>query len=228
MIDLNNFIAALKCTWIRRMCVNHDANWVYSAKPYIQSATNLIMLGSEYAKFVARKCTKKFWSQVLNAWGKLQSRIQMNSNNNALYSPLWYNPEISKAHLYLPHWYKKVIICLGDMISNKGVFVTQNLLQSVYGIKTNFLEYHRVITCIKGTLAKLRLKCTVSVKPIYPNHIRLLRNSKKGSRDFYKVLTDFDKQDNKPIYSFWEESFTTNHRQIGPLPNRPPSNRPPK
>ena len=209
MIDLNNFIAALKCTWIRRMYVNHDANWVYSAKPYIQSPTNLIMLGSEYAKSVARKCTNKFWSQVLNAWGKLQSRIQMNSNNNALYSPLWYNPEISKAHLYLPHWYKKGIICLGDMISNEGVFVTQNLLQSMFGIKTNFLEYHRVITCIKGTLAKLRLKCTVSVKPIYPNNIRLLKKSKKGSRDFYKVLTDFDNQDNKPIYSFWEECFRT-------------------
>ena len=209
MIDLNNFIAGLKCTWIRRMYVNHDANWVYSAKPYIQSPTNLIMLGSEYAKSVARKCTNKFWSQVLNAWGKLQSRIQMNSNNNALYSPLWYNPEISKAYLYLPHWYKKGIICLGDMISNEGVFVTQNLLQSIFGIKTNFLEYHRVITCIKGTLAKLRLKCTVSVKPIYPNNIRLLQKSKKGSRDFYKVLTDFDNQDNKPIYSFWEECFRT-------------------
>ena len=71
----------------------------------------------------------------------------------------------------------------------------------MFGIKTNFLEYHRVITCIKGTLAKLRLKCTVSVKPIYPNNIRLLKKSKKGSRDFYKVLTDFDNQDNKPIYS---------------------------
>ena len=113
MIDLNNFIATLKCTWIRRMYVNHDANWVYSAKPYILSPTNLSMLRSEYAKSVARKCTNKFWSQVLNAWGKLQCRIQMNSNNNALCSPLWYNPEISKAHLYLPHWYKKGIICLG-------------------------------------------------------------------------------------------------------------------
>ena len=67
-----------------------------------------------------------------------------------------YNPEISKAHLYLPHWYKKAIICLQDMISNKGVFVTQNVLQTVYGIKINFLEYHRVITCIKGTLAKTK------------------------------------------------------------------------
>ena len=64
----------------------------------------------------------------------------MNSNNNALYSPLWYDPEISKAHLYLPHWYKKEIICLGDMISNKGVFVTQNLLQSVYGFKQTSLN----------------------------------------------------------------------------------------
>ena len=87
--------------------------------------------------------------------------------------------------------------------------MTQNLLQSMFGIETNFLEYHRVITCIKGTLAKLRLKCTVSVKPIYPNNIRLLKKSKKGSRDFYKVLTDFDNQDNKPIYSFWEECFRT-------------------
>ena len=60
-------------------------------------------------------CTNKFWSQVLNSWGKLQSRIEMNSINNALSSPLWYNPKISKAHLYLPHWYKKGIICLGDM-----------------------------------------------------------------------------------------------------------------
>ena len=133
----------------------------------------------------------------------------MNSINNALNSPLWYNLEISKAHLYLPHWYKKGIICLGDMISNKGIFVTQNVLQTLYGIKTNFLEYHRVITCIKGTLAKLRLKCTVSVKPIYPNNIRLLKESKKGSRDFYKIITDFGNQDNKAICSFWEECFRT-------------------
>ena len=84
MIDRIHFIAALKCTWIRRMYVNHDANWVYSAKPYIVSPTNLVMLGPEYAKSVARKCTNKFWSQVLYAWGKLQSRIQMNSINSAL------------------------------------------------------------------------------------------------------------------------------------------------
>ena len=54
MIDLNNFTTAQKCTWIRRMYVNHDANWVYSAKPYIQPPTNLVMFGPEYAKSVAR------------------------------------------------------------------------------------------------------------------------------------------------------------------------------
>ena len=191
------------------MYVHQDAYWVLSAKPYIQSPTNLVMLGPDYAKSLARKCTNKFWSQVLNAWSTLQSGLQNNNIENVLNSHLWYNENISKSHLYLAHWYKRGIICVGDIINSNGDFVTQNLLQNVYGIKTNFLEYHRVITCIKGFLAKLRQRCPENVKPNYPINARLLKKSKKGSRDFYNIMTGSDNQDIKPIYSYWEESFRT-------------------
>ena len=89
-----------------------------------------------------------------------------------------------------------------------GAYISQNMLKKVYGIKTNFLEYHRVITCVSGLLAKLKLKCSENVKPNYPNNLSLLLKAIKGSKDFYRTLTDTDSQ-NRPIYSFWEESFRT-------------------
>ena len=87
------------------MYVSSNATLLTAAKPYIQSPTNLVMLGQEHAMSVARKCKNKFWSQVLNAWGKLLCKVK--NINTVICSPLWYNPAISKAQLYLPHWYKK-------------------------------------------------------------------------------------------------------------------------
>ena len=168
------------------------------------------MLGQEHAPSVARKCKNKFRSQVLNAWGKLLCKVKDKNINTVLCSSLWYNPAITKAQLYLPHWYEKGILTVGDVMYKNSAYISQNKLQKIYSIKTIFLDYHRVVTCVSGLLTKLNLKYSENVKPNYPNNLSLLLKSRKGSRDFYRTLTDIDSQ-NRPTSSFWEKKFQDNH-----------------
>ena len=54
--------------------------------------------------------------------------------------------------------------------------------------KANFLEYHRVKTCLKRNLT-IHPQDPI-VKPAWLTNIEILTKSKKGSNDFYNLLTN--------------------------------------
>ena len=150
MIDLGTLISAIKITWIRRLPYNFETPWANIASIYLVGSINkVILLGSYYSLNMARKTTNKFWSKTLYCWSKFINNIPIKNINNPLSESLWNNPMVSKTQLFLSHWYNKGIISIADMIYENGKYISQNDLKMVYHIRTNFLEYHRVITCVK-------------------------------------------------------------------------------
>ena len=84
-------------------------------------------------------------------------------------------------------------------------------MKKTYNIKTIFLEYHQVTTCVNIYMAKLKEKCTKRhQKPFLPNQIKVLQKSKKGSKDFYRILNTDAPGNLISNYSFGEEALHIN------------------
>ena len=132
--------------------------------------------------------------------------ISISDTQSVLSETLWLNPKISKAHLFLPNWYKKGINLPADLIHANRNFMTERTLKNKYHIETNFLEYHRVITCVSVYLSKLKITSKVHQKPSIPNHIRLLLNSKNGSKGFFRTTMNNSCSDAKHSW-FWEQTL---------------------
>ena len=69
-------------------------------------------------------------------------------------------------------------------------------------IKTNFLDYHRVKARLKKNFS-IHLQDPI-VKPVWPTTIEILTKSKKGSKDFYKLLTNTSQLHTLSYKSKWE------------------------
>ena len=49
MLELYDFIGALKITWIHRIYLNNDAPWVNLASYYIKTVSKLFLLEAHFA-----------------------------------------------------------------------------------------------------------------------------------------------------------------------------------
>ena len=208
MIDLENFLYASKLTWIRRLHNSRNSPWAQIYKWQINDIERIITLGSKHSELIAKKIQNKFWLEILQYWSLLISKMPVNTPDDALTIPLWSNGKISKSDLSLPHWYKRGIITPADLIDSQGNFISQATLKSAFGINTNFLEYHRVTTCVKSFYKKLTNTALIHKKPIYPTQIKILQSSHKGTRVFYNILnTNKHKIETPLVYSFWEQAL---------------------
>ena len=88
-----------------------------------------------------------------------------------------------------------------------GKFISQNDLKTVYHIRTNFLEHHRVISCVKNCLSKQKDASKIHKKPTVPIQIKIVSKSMKGSQDFYRILANQNMVHNTTYYSFWEQAL---------------------
>ena len=121
--------------------------------------------------------------------------------------PIWYNMEISNTNLFCPNWYNKGVALVGDLFGSNGKLLTENEIKLSYGIKTNFLEYHRVITCVKVFCNSRKGVSKTHTKPIFPQYIQVLMRSKKGCKDFYNIINSNKNENQTSYYSYWEHKL---------------------
>ena len=120
-----------------------------------------------------------FWKEVLLAWNKLVSKIDLKMSEK-LTCPLWHNPKIFREPLYLPHWFKASILTPSDLINANGNIFSPLELSNHYKIKSNFLEYSRVQRCLKKFLHGVDLQASACERPICPLYLRSLSDPAKG------------------------------------------------
>ena len=79
---------------------------------------------------------------------------------------------------------------VADIILDNGSFMSLNEIRNPYDIQTNFLEYHRVSTCVKTYCKKMRIECIKHVKPVFPIQVKILTKCNKGTKDCYALLRE--------------------------------------
>ena len=67
MINLNNYICALKSTWIRRLLANDSKNVSVFESKYTKNK-GLIDRALEFTKGLVRNKNNIFWNDVLESW----------------------------------------------------------------------------------------------------------------------------------------------------------------
>ena len=210
MTNIYNFINALKLTWIRRFYNVHTnvSPWANLAKLLIGSVEKLVMLGSNYSTKIARETKNKFWHETLKSWSNFVAKLSVSRNPpDVLGFPIWYNMEISNTNLFCPNWYNRGVALVGDLFNGNGKLLTENEIKLSYGIKTNFLEYQRVIKCVQVYCNSRKGTSKSHTKPIFPEYIKVLMKSKKGCKDFYDVINTNKTEIQTSYYSYWENKL---------------------
>ena len=84
MIDLNNFISALKTTWLRRMFIYSNVPWVNLALYNVGPIDKLFKLGPENINKIVNRTTNKFWVEVLHSWRRVMVNTPTSDTQSAL------------------------------------------------------------------------------------------------------------------------------------------------
>ena len=117
MVNLFQFIQALKVTWMRRLILS-EGNWT-NINFTSEQREKMCTLGSSYIKILLRQTQNPFWINVLSAWEKLQNNTEVVSTNDILNQCLWYNKKIKRSQQIVNNWYRNKIICIKDIFNRK-------------------------------------------------------------------------------------------------------------
>ena len=192
MIDLEKFVTAMKCTWIRRLLSVNKSQWKDLFEITISSIRNLTIFGSFYINEIITNIQNNFWQNVLTCWDYLSKKYKTRNNTQLLSTPLWKNPRISNTPLYLPNWFKNKIYFVTDIINQLGSVMNINELNLKYPtLVTNFLEHHRVKKLVEKYIQNNDHDGSFIISlPLIPHHVELVLKNKKGCKDMYIIQID--------------------------------------
>ncbi|PJE77669.1 hypothetical protein CI610_03402 [invertebrate metagenome] len=194
MINIKAFIDSLKLGWIRRL-FSSTSKWQAIIKTYVNTDM-LIQCGSDYLQQCEKKCKNLFWIDVLKACRKFVTSNEVNININCinayLKAPLWFNDKITmdKKSVFFQDWYKKGVVNINDLIKdhNAGTFYTFQDFTQLYRIRTNFLQYHSVISAVKKFNPNPVLPMLEITRPFIPVNFEFFFKHFKGSKHFYNIM----------------------------------------
>ena len=158
MLNIKNYIVALKTTWIRRL-VTKDSKYINIFETQYPKVNDLIIRGAAYLKQWQKSIKNRFWKDVLEAWIKLQSETKPQKIEDTLSMNIWNNDnfKIDNKPIFLKKWFDKKIYYVKDVI-NKNTFYTFEEITSVYNLQTNFLEYYGLINTIRWYIQSTNLQ----------------------------------------------------------------------
>ena len=87
MIALDQFITALKVTWLRRLSTNKEPPWAKLLERNTISIKKLLLLGPSCPKDILNCITNPFWQDVVQSWVAVTLKIPINNLSNLLCSP---------------------------------------------------------------------------------------------------------------------------------------------
>ena len=97
MINLKNYICALKSTWIRRLLAN-DSKYVYVFESKYTKIKDLINRGLEFTKGLTRNKNNIFWNDVLESWIHICNKQNQTKPDEIGSTNIWNNKDIKIAH----------------------------------------------------------------------------------------------------------------------------------
>ena len=155
--------------------------------------------------FYENKLTKFFqnplWIDTTTGWSEYCNKIEIESAQHILDSPLWYNKNlINGQNFYIRNWHNKGIRYISDLFDESGNLFELDMLKNRYGLSGTFLDYQSVIRKIPKNwmtvVSNNKILCIISRFNVKCNiYVQTLINDNKGCRRLYDIMTDA----NKPI-----------------------------
>ena len=194
MINVNNYITALKNAWIRRMFTNNP-KWTNLFKSITGISTmDLIIHGDYFIISKLERIVNKFWRDTLYSWAQIQQKQHPQNVDDILGVNIWYNSKICidrKPFLY-KKYLKIGIIFIGDLLNEQGDFHNYEEFIAKYHISTNFLQYASLINATKSfihNLNNLTDEIFTSLKnPIFPFKLGIFFIDQSGCKRMYELL----------------------------------------
>ena len=215
MIDLCSYIAALKCTWIRRLLNTWNSGWA-TLFSKVTGIKNVLVLEGGHSSITdfLKAATKpnQFWINVLTAWNTFVKCNLPENREDSLTSVLWYNHRIKvgKKYVHYKHWASKGVNFVCDLLDEQGNFLTMENFKATFNVRTNFLEYGGIIRAVKESFKSfLKGENGNIFFPIIPFNFKTILRDKKGSTCIYNILASAK----RVVYKFidkWETKLNVN------------------
>jgi len=214
MIDIEQFINALKLSWLRRFFTKNNT-WQQPLNLLVEQFPLMWKVGSQY--MINRvKTDNPFWSDILEIWDAFCSKIYL-SKDDILNEPLWFNVQFNDTNLCIYNWFMHGIRTLSDIVDDNGTPLNFFILKERYNIKGTILDYQRVLSSIpKEWLQRVKNNNVVKFTPGRNRALTILLSSQKGCKFLYTVLVS--SQCLVPSQGRWHEELEDyNHGAIPPI-----------
>ena len=100
---------------------------------------------------------------------------------------------VSKIILYIPKWFHRGILTVGDIVNEQGHALDQKKIEKKFNLsQINFLDYHYVKISVIIFLWKYRKEDSFNFsQPYILHHISFLPSNTKGTKGFYAKLNEY-------------------------------------
>ncbi len=93
MIDFENFMIALKSSWIRRLIFS-NSKWTNLFKAnFGHNMQTLMKFGIDFTNMIMKNSNNRFWKDVLQCWRTIID-VQKGNCDRLFNEHIWYNPDI--------------------------------------------------------------------------------------------------------------------------------------
>ena len=127
MVNIHLFDKSMKLDWIKKIISQTDVHTTVTGK-----LDKLTTFGPDWCKFVIQRSKNPFWKQVFLYWKEFCQVQKPTNNSDVMHAPLWFNPQISQATLYLTTWKNKGISMVGDIMNTYGNILGSPELKGKY------------------------------------------------------------------------------------------------
>ena len=108
MINIFNFVKALKISWVKRLIADKNPPWYALFVESYGEPQYPTVMGGEWSA-LPQKMLNTFWIQVFDFWQELCHQQKVMSNADIMQSCLWYNNQLSDTTLFIDKWFKSGI-----------------------------------------------------------------------------------------------------------------------
>jgi hypothetical protein len=193
MINLANFVQALKLTWLKRIQYSLG-KWVDLIKMYFD-VRKLFICGPHYALNISSRICNPFWIDVLKSYSNYCNVLDMNVQEFLQY-PLFYNPDIliGKKSFFFKSWFDAGVHYIGDILNSDGTFMTLQDFNRTYNMNIDFLIYTGVTRAILKLVKKYDISIPMEIpvlqkyRPFMPPLVKLILNQESGAKRMYNIL----------------------------------------
>ena len=130
-----------------------------------------------------------FWKDVLVGWSDIVKGHTPNNIKECLTESLWFNDSFKIDHKYVfyANWDARGIRFVNDLLDENGHFLSFEEFKIFLKVKSNFIQYNGMISCLKKNRPLLS-NCSGRVEePFIPFAFKTLFSQNKGCRNIYDV-----------------------------------------